>query len=96
MDYYEIPNPYGESNSYYTDHYICLWEVTDDETIGHWEWDDLSQNDRWYEEIILPAFIEHDKRALASPLNEGVFNLESILDVLPGTVRFHETARGYD
>jgi hypothetical protein len=41
MDHYGITDPYGKSNQYYTDHYVCLWEVTEREIIGHWPWDDL-------------------------------------------------------
>jgi hypothetical protein len=28
MNLYKIKDPYGKSNQYYADHYLCLWEVT--------------------------------------------------------------------
>jgi len=61
MDHYGIKNPYKKLNQYYKDHYLCLWEVTGREIIGHWEWADLVANEQWYHEIILPAFREHTK-----------------------------------
>ena len=56
MDHYEIPDPYGKSNQYYVNHYVCLWQVTEREIVGHWLWDDLVMNEDWYEQIIMPAF----------------------------------------
>ena len=35
MDHYNIPDPYGKSNEYYKGHYVCLWQVTEREIIGH-------------------------------------------------------------
>ena len=28
MDHYRVKDPYGKSNIYYIDHYLCLWELT--------------------------------------------------------------------
>lgn len=56
MEFYSIPNPYGKGNEYYIDHYVCLWEVTEDEIVGNWSWDDLKDDAGWYENIIMPAF----------------------------------------
>ncbi|QKX62542.1 uncharacterized protein TRUGW13939_09703 [Talaromyces rugulosus] len=83
MDYYDVPNPYGRI-SYFEDHYLCLWEITDDEIVGHWDWGDLSKNDYWFEEIIIPAFREHDERASIAPLRGGTFDLSDLLNELPG------------
>lgn len=55
MDHYQIPDPYGNSNAYYVNHYVCLWQVTKAEMVGHWEWSKLENNENWYREIILPA-----------------------------------------
>jgi hypothetical protein len=46
MDHYGVTSPYRKSNQYYIDHYLCLWEVTGREIIGHWKWADLVANDR--------------------------------------------------
>jgi len=26
------------------------------EIVGHWDWSDLADNEKWYQEIIIPAF----------------------------------------
>lgn len=56
MDYYDIPDPYNQSNMYYRKHYLCLWQVTEAEIIGEWDWNDLACNPKWYKEIVLPAY----------------------------------------
>jgi hypothetical protein len=35
MEHYNVPNPYGKRSQYCVDHYICLWQVTENEIIGH-------------------------------------------------------------
>ncbi|RMZ80352.1 hypothetical protein DV738_g2873, partial [Chaetothyriales sp. CBS 135597] len=62
--YYGIDDPYSRSNRYSQDHYVCLWEVTEAEIIGHWKWDVLVRNQNWYEDVIMPAFT--DRRRLDS------------------------------
>ena len=93
MDFYHIENPYGRGNQYYTDHYICLWEVTPEEIVGHWDWNDLTINDCWYEEIIMPAFLRFRKNKdlsnaqRASPASESAFNTSVFLaGLLPETL----------
>lgn len=61
MEEYGVKRPYREN--YYTDHYICLWEVTPAEVVGTWSCNDLRDVDDWYENIIMPAFREHKHRA---------------------------------
>lgn len=56
MDYYDIPDPYGRSKEYYINHFVCLWQVTEAEIIGNWDWDSLADNRDWYREIIIPTF----------------------------------------
>jgi hypothetical protein len=79
MDHYGINDPYEESNQYYIDHYLCLWEVTRREIIGHWEWTDLVANEQWYHEIILPAFKEH---TISRPLEEETLGLSAAINKL--------------
>ncbi|KAL2861063.1 uncharacterized protein BJX67DRAFT_367381 [Aspergillus lucknowensis] len=62
MGHYRVPNPYHQANDYYKDHYICLWEVTEEEFVGNWDWRSLVGSDRWYEQIILPAFRAHNEK----------------------------------
>jgi hypothetical protein len=71
MDYYGVKDPYGKYQ-YYIDHYLCLWEVTGREVIGHWELADLVTNERWYHEIILPAF---RARKISQPLEDETSGL---------------------
>ena len=61
MKHYNVRNPYGGQNKYCKDHYICLWQVTEKEIIGHWNWDELVESGNWYEDIIMPAFREFSK-----------------------------------
>lgn len=58
MEHYGIGDPYDNKYQYYRDHYICLWQVSGREIVGHWDWDELAANGNWYEEIVMPAFRE--------------------------------------
>lgn len=55
MRYYDVADPYGRDYQYYRDQYLCLWEVTPEEIIGTWDWNDLSKNEHWYDEVVIPA-----------------------------------------
>ena len=71
MDHYKIPDPYGKSNQYYKDHYVCLWQVTKREIVGHWLWNDLVARRDWYQEIIIPAFRQFNRKTVPkSPVDE--------------------------
>jgi hypothetical protein len=85
MDHYGIPDPYGRSNQYYMDHYLCLWEVTEREIVGHWQWNDLRANEQWYHEIILPAFQEHGRKMVSRRLEEETLGLSAIMNGLSCT-----------
>ncbi|RDW93806.1 uncharacterized protein DSM5745_01128 [Aspergillus mulundensis] len=41
--------------------YFYEENVTPDEIVGHWKWDDLAKNECWYEDVIMPAFKKHDE-----------------------------------
>ena len=56
MKHFRIPTPYGEAEVFYKNHYVCLWQVTKPEIVGHWDWNELKKTDDWYYEIIKPAF----------------------------------------
>jgi hypothetical protein len=45
-----------EEIEFYKGHYLCLWEITDDEIIGRLECEDLAMIDGWYGGIVLAAF----------------------------------------
>ncbi|KAL4796945.1 hypothetical protein BDV19DRAFT_67687 [Aspergillus venezuelensis] len=55
---YGVGDPYGRGYESYGDEYITLWEVTADEVVGCWDWED----DDWYKDVVLPAFRKHDGR----------------------------------
>ncbi|PPJ53773.1 hypothetical protein CBER1_04543 [Cercospora berteroae] len=62
MQHYRVEDPYRMEYHYYKDGYLCLWEVTPEEVVGRWKWDDLSQYINWYEDIIMPAYREHERK----------------------------------
>lgn len=80
MKYYDIADPYGKSNEYYEDHYICLWEVTEREIVGYWDWNDLVANKNWYEEVIMPAF---SRETAPTSSRTDAFDLSALLHTLP-------------
>ncbi len=82
MDHYEIPNPYGKSNQYYVDHYVCLWQVTEREIVGHWLWDDLITNEDWNEQIIMPAFRQFRVERLPNSCGDMAFDLSTAVNQL--------------
>lgn len=57
MQWYGVENPY--TRNFFSDHYLCLWEVTPPEVVGIWSWDDLRRENGWYRNIIMPAFEKH-------------------------------------
>ena len=84
MDHYSISDPYGKSNQYYVDHYVCLWQVTDREIIGHWEWDDLVTMEDWYEQIIMPAFSEFRMQGSPESCSDMASDLLTAMNQLSG------------
>ncbi|KAI1480703.1 hypothetical protein F4774DRAFT_376920 [Daldinia eschscholtzii] len=54
--HYRIEDHYPGSKDYARGHYMCLWEVTKDEIVGSWKWDDLKDNKNWLEDIIMPEY----------------------------------------
>ncbi|CAG8079552.1 unnamed protein product [Penicillium salamii] len=83
LRYYEVQDPYGREYSYYKDEYLWLWEVTPDEVIGHWHWDDLIEKVRWYEDKTLPAFKEHNDHFWRKSHTEAAFDLSTVQSALP-------------
>lgn len=72
MEHYSITDPYCQGNRYYINHYVCVWEVTPDEIVDHWDWDELSDSVNWYEDIIMPEFNRFRRETClenASPLH---------------------------
>lgn len=82
MAYYGVQNPYGRS-SYYRNHYLCLWEVTEEEVVGNWAWDDLKEITNWYDEIILQEFMKHDQEANYATQVEKDLDLSALRHALP-------------
>jgi len=79
MRYYEIPDPYGRSNKYYRNHYVCLWEVTEEEFVGNWSWEELHRIDGWYERVVFPAFKKHNDKHL---VGDGALSMSDLWDAL--------------
>lgn len=74
MESYDILDPYGRGNQYYENHHVCLWEVTEAEIVGHWEWNTLEQDKNWYENIIMPEFRSFTGTASRPRSAESDFN----------------------
>ena len=79
MDWYGIKNPYRED--FYSDHYLCLWEVTPDEVVGTWSWEELQKDRGWYENIIMSAFEMH-RRAHQNAADGASSDLEATTSTL--------------
>lgn len=82
MHYYGLQDPYRRDFSHYEDEYLCLWEVTPEEVVGTWEWDELIKKKDWYGEVVQPALLKHRAgeprrspgvpRSLAKPIVQKV------------------------
>ncbi|TGJ79524.1 hypothetical protein E0Z10_g9240 [Xylaria hypoxylon] len=103
MDYYRIADPYRLNGKYYYDEYLCLWQVTAAEIVGHWEWSSLEKDGDWYQNTILPEFerfietaaIGNTKGLLAESKmgqssKDSINNLESSFAKLSATLGFNE------
>lgn len=86
MRHYGVADPYGRSNEYYKDEFLCLWEVTESEVVGHWQWNDLVRNSCWYEKIVSPAFEKHERSFVRRTEGEAL-NMSTLLDALPDDTR---------
>ncbi|KAF9885327.1 hypothetical protein FE257_013044 [Aspergillus nanangensis] len=84
LRYYGREDPYRKGYSHYEDEYLCLWEVTPDEIVKHWDWDFLSENVHWYEDEVLPAFKEHNDRFLRRTTSEATFDMSTLHSALAG------------
>jgi hypothetical protein len=96
MRHYNVLDPYDRDYAYYDDEYLHLWEVTPEEIVGHWDWDELSQNPEWYEEVVLPAFRRHDEEFLEGMAVQDGFDMTSMQDALPGKFSTYVPGLFYD
>jgi hypothetical protein len=44
VTHYGIEDPYRKVYRYCKNHYVCLWEVSGEEVVGRWHWDELAQH----------------------------------------------------
>ncbi|EMD86662.1 hypothetical protein COCC4DRAFT_82748 [Bipolaris maydis ATCC 48331] len=84
MKHYEIPDPYNKGMEYYTDHYVCLWEVTTEEIVGHYEWEVLANNKDWFDDIIAPEFrkFKREKKSESASTRPSAFDMSTIMESL--------------
>lgn len=73
---YNVKDPYDRNYRYFEEHYVCLWRVNKSEIIGTWKIDETGLHDAWYEDVIMPAFEAHEKRAIDV---EGVHEFEELI-----------------
>ena len=66
MAKYGVEDPYGKSGQFYPDEYLCPWEVTGEEVIGVWKWNELTRCKDWYQEKIMPTFRDSRNRSCDS------------------------------
>jgi hypothetical protein len=71
VTHYGIGDLYGNGYRYCRNHYVCLWEVSGEELVGRWHWDELDRNPDWYNEIVMPAFREFRRNNAAKQLTWG-------------------------
>lgn len=86
MKYYCIPDPYKRGSKYYIDHYVCLWEVTEEEIVGHYKWEELAKTTNWYDEVIIPAFRKFSgrRRSVSAPTRASAFDMSTMMEGLLG------------
>ena len=85
MEYYGVSDPYHRNNQYYHNEYLCLWEVTKEEVVGHYSWQDLRANRSWYHTVVLQDFKRHEERRVAAQsesVREPVKLIKGSIDVL--------------
>ncbi|KAF2820756.1 hypothetical protein CC86DRAFT_471299 [Ophiobolus disseminans] len=85
MEHYCIPDPYMRGSKYYIDHYVCLWKVTAEETVCHYEWEELAKTTNWYDEVIIPAFRRFSgrRRPESAPTRASAFDMSAMMEGLP-------------
>jgi hypothetical protein len=85
MEYYRISDPYNSGGRYYIDHYVCLWGVTEEDIVSHYEWEELVKITNWYEEVIIPAFrkLSERRRPESAPTRASVFDMSTMIGGLP-------------
>lgn len=82
MKWYGVENPY--TRNFFSDHYVCLWEVTPPEVVGIWSWDELRRENGWYRNIIMPAFEKH-RTAGQSAVQTATRDVDALSSILAGT-----------
>nr|KMM71105.1 hypothetical protein CPAG_07412 [Coccidioides posadasii RMSCC 3488] len=81
------PGTAGREDEPLLDEYLCLWEITPEEVVQHWNWDELCENPRWYEDEIQPAFNQHNCHLLGRKPNHSAFNMSMLHDALPSVAK---------
>jgi len=76
---YGVKNPY--TRDFFSDHYLCLWEVTPAEVVGTWPWNKLREADNWYENIVMPAFKER-RAARQRAVQAATRDVDTVASVL--------------
>ena len=91
MEHYCIPDPYNRGSKYYINHYVCLWEVTEEEIVDHYEWEELAKTTNWYEEVIIPAFRKSSggKKPNSAPTRVSAFDMSTMMESLPSKSLAH-------
>lgn len=60
--HYKLYNP--TRTDVFSSHWICLWEVTPEEVVWTWDWDDLKGDPQWHQNTVLPALFKFQATGL--------------------------------
>lgn len=74
MQYYGVSDPYDRDFLYYKRHILLPYVVTPDEVAGVWAWAEIQQwmedndglDEAWIDQVLRPAFRQHEAKALAT------------------------------
>ena len=59
---YNVGDFYNKDYDYNKDEYLCLWGITEDEIVSHYNWEELRKDPRWYQNTVMPGFKAHRVR----------------------------------
>ena len=62
--------------------YVCLWQATEREIVGHWQWDDRVAHEDWYQAIIMLAFRLFSRNPVPMALQNESVDLSDVMNKL--------------
>ena len=59
---YNVGDFYNKDYDYNKDEYLCLWGITEDEIVSHYNWEELRKDPKWYQNTVMRDFKAHRVR----------------------------------